>query len=117
MLRGTLLGLLIVASSGLGAQEKIVLSTPKPAATEYRVQELSMRWDDGAEGRCTISVRLVSNVSAEDELLHAYRGPEACTMLRALNKADLSAVSLQRRIMNRLIADKVIVGTAAGVPE
>lgn len=96
------------------SQERVVLTTPKPTVTEYRISELLLSWNDGVD--CTISVRLEPNV-AGPEMQHRYSGAAACQMLRALNTANLSTVSLQKRIINQLLADKVLSGAVAGTPE
>jgi hypothetical protein len=71
-------------------------------------------WIDA--NNCAIYITLVANIPT-DTFDHQYEGAEACTMLRALNKANLTTNSLHKRILDRLIADKVLVGAVAGVPE
>ena len=103
----------LLAACTMRAQEKVMLTTPVPAATEYQIVGITLRW--AANDRCSISVTL--NPNAGESISHSYSGAPACVMLRALNKADLSTVSLQRRILNQLITDKVIAGTVEGSPE
>ena len=44
-----------------------------------------------------------------------YKGDTATTLMRALNKADLSVKSLQRRILERLVVDgKLPAGAVTG---
>lgn len=53
-------------------------------------------------------------------LEHSWLGPSADADIVALNKANLSTVSLQRRLFNRLIADGVegiVGGTVTGTPD
>ena len=48
---------------------------------------------------------------------HVYNGQTADTLILALNKANLTTVSLERRILNQLVADGVIAGTITGTPD
>lgn len=107
--------LFILSTQITPGQEKIVLTNPPPSVSEYRIAELLLNWGVGES--CVLSIRLIPNVAGHQDIQHAYRGAAACTMLRQLNKADLSTISLHRRIMNQLIADKVFVGLATGTPE
>ncbi len=98
----------------LFAQERIVLQTAPAAPTEYRIQDIRLRW--GTDSTCAIDVRLMPNVGSV-AFDYRFDGANACTMLAALNKADLSKTSLQKRILDRMIADKIIVGSVSGSPE
>ena len=46
-----------------------------------------------------------------------YEGTDATTLMVALNKADLSVKSLQRRIMERAVSDGKLSGTISGTPD
>lgn len=46
-----------------------------------------------------------------------YEGTDATTLMVALNKADLSVKSLQRRIMERVVSDGKLSGTISGTPD
>jgi hypothetical protein len=47
-----------------------------------------------------------------------YTGADAVTLIRALNKANLSTQSMDNRIMARLLADgKLPSGTVSGSPD
>jgi len=46
-----------------------------------------------------------------------YEGSMATTLMKALNKADLSVKSLQRRIMERAVSDGKLNGTISGTPD
>jgi hypothetical protein len=49
---------------------------------------------------------------------YRYEGETALTMMRQLNKANLSTLSLHRRILERLAADgKLPSGTITGDPD
>ena len=104
------------------AQERVTLSAPvhvDPGATVFRVAELVL----SVEGHA-ITVRLKESdgaggfVADGHVLAFAYTGAEADAILSALNTANLSIKSLQRRIIEKLVADgKVSVGTITGVPQ
>ena len=57
------------------------------------------------------------NVANVEAVYNSTTTPTGDALLTGLNKADLSAKSLERRIYERLIADGVITGTIAGVPK
>ena len=46
-----------------------------------------------------------------------YEGTEATTLMRALNRANLSTKSLHRRIMEKAVSDGKLNGTISGAPE
>lgn len=48
---------------------------------------------------------------------HPYSGATADALILALNKANLSSISLEKRIMNQLIADGFEAGTITGSPD
>lgn len=104
--------------------ETIILATaevtPSISTTDYRVVFLSLDWD-----RSTIVIRLRGTngesrsftyggdrLSATDE-----QRAEALALMVALNKANLSTKSLQRRILERLIADGKLRGSVSGTPD
>ena len=110
----TVYACLVLLFVAVAAQEKLVLQTPPAAPTEYRVQSLRLEWGDVST--CAVIVRLIPNVGGE-VVNYRYDGAAACTMLQQLNKANLSTMSLQRRIIERLVTDKVLTGTVQGSPE
>jgi hypothetical protein len=63
--------------------------------------------------------RIVVKLRADDgkRVAHNYLGLTALTLMRQLNKADLTLTSLHRRVINRLIADGIIGGVVSGVPD
>lgn len=77
---------------------------------EYQVVYLELDWE-----RARIVVKL--HGSDGSRLSHNYRGDTATQLMRALNTANLSAKSLHRRVLERLVADGVIGGTISGVPD
>ena len=48
---------------------------------------------------------------------HTYSGSIALTLIRQLNTANFSTISLHKRIMNRLVTDGVITGAVSGSPD
>jgi hypothetical protein len=50
-------------------------------------------------------------------LTPATERQKAVTLMLALNKANLSLKSLQRRVLEQLVADGLIAGTISGVPD
>lgn len=46
-----------------------------------------------------------------------YSGLTAFNLIVALNKMNLSVISLERRILNQLISDGKLVGTVTGTPD
>ena len=94
--------------------ETLTLTTPEttPAitTTDYRVIYLHLDFE-GA--RIVIHVRGTNNERRQFD----YTGDTATQMMIALNKANLSIKSLQRRILERLAADGLLSGTVNGVPD
>jgi hypothetical protein len=109
----------------VNAQEKIVLSTPvfvDSGATEFRVASLYLkRAVTPAPAEIQAVFREVSGTSFLPNgrsLTCNYIGDEAEAKLIALNKANLSTISLERRITATCQADKKLgSGTITGVPE
>ena len=94
--------------------ETLTLSTPEttPAivTTDYKVA-LLMLDVEGAQ----IAVHLRGSNGERKEF--RYNGAEATALMVALNKANLAAKSLQRRILEKLTADGLIAGAVTGVPD
>ena len=89
----------------------VPIATPAPTMSDIRVSMIHL--DEDAE-QATFRVRSSSGLQRE----YTYQGAEAVTMIRALNKANLSVKSLNRRILERLIADHPeLSGTISGAPD
>lgn len=89
--------------------------TLKPTAVgsllDYQVQGVFLDW-----ARAWVRIWL-RNPAGKAEA-YGYSGAVATTLMRQLNKANLSTISLHRRILERLVADgKLPAGTVAGVPD
>lgn len=93
--------------------EQIDLTTPivvSKTTDFFRVVKLGLDW------RAAVIAIVLEGENGELQS-YRYEGSEATTLMIALNKANLSATSLQRRILNRLIADGRISGTVSGSPD
>jgi len=93
--------------------EKLDLTTPTPSipgVNNYTVDKLIL--DNGGS---RIDVFLLANNG--EQLRHSYYDSEADSLMVSLNKADLSTNSLQRRILQRLINDGVLIGSVSGTPD
>ncbi len=106
-----LIGLLMVPAVGFGA-ETLDLTAPvvKPSNTGYTVDELRLNW--GKE-----RILVVLRGSNGEQVHFSYHGAEATTLMQGLNKANLSANSLHKRILDRLVSDGKLVGTVSGTPD
>ena len=92
--------------------EEVILTTPvtTPSITAWKVSSLHLDWDNS---QITIKLRGPNG----ETKFHSYGGAVALTMMVALNKADLSSNSLHKRILNRLILDRTVLGTVTGTPD
>lgn len=89
--------------------EQITLAAPvnRPSVTDYRIGYFAI---DVTHQR--LIVELVAN--DETRLMHVWE--EAGALIGALNVANLTQKSLERRIYEKLIADGVLAGTVSGSP-
>lgn len=114
------------------AQEKLTLATPvaRPSVTEYQVEEIRIRRTDW-----TIRVVLVPNATGAPSVacewvltsLRCNNGyaktpapagfANAEAMVKSLNKANLTTVSLEKQVYNKLVADGAFAATVTGTPE
>lgn len=78
--------------------------------SSYQVNELILNWTGSY-----IRIGLISNIGNVQHF--EYDGDKALNLMRALNKSNLSTKSLQRRIIEQLIADGKLSGAVAGVPD
>lgn len=104
--------------------ESLVLTTaeviPAITTTDYRVVFLSFDWE-----RATILIRLrgtngeAKSFSYGGDRLTATDAEraDALALMVALNKANLSTRSLQRRVLERLVTDGKLTGTVSGTPD
>jgi hypothetical protein len=97
--------------------EQINLATPDQSVvgtSDYHVILLTLAFE-GSEGIPYIFIQL----RGSNGLTRSFRydGTTALNLMIALNKTDLSTKSLQRRILERLIADGKLIGTITGTPD
>jgi hypothetical protein len=90
--------------------EIVTLSVPVPSVVSYRVDSLLLNW-----GGAYIRVGLIGPNG--EAATREYSGPQATTLMIALNKANLSTTSLHKRILNQLIADGLLAGVIGGSPD
>jgi hypothetical protein len=92
--------------------EIVTLTSPitPPSLTTYSVRMIQMDLDVP-----TIVIRL-RGTNGEIKTC-SYAGATATTLMIALNKANLTSNSLQRRVLTQLIADGEISGTISGSPD
>jgi hypothetical protein len=83
---------------------------PQRVTSYYMVSRLVLDWD---------AQRILVGVRGEqgERRDFTYEGDTARTMMVALNKANLTANSLQRRVLERLSSDGLLAGTVAGTPD
>lgn len=92
--------------------EQLDLTTPitQPTRTAYSVASLALDW-----GNEVIRVGLLGSDTVPIQI--EWRGAQATTLMIALNKANLSTISLQKRILQQAVTDgKLPAGAVTGVP-
>lgn len=92
--------------------EQLNLTSPEIGETinDWKVTKLSLNWPGQL-----IVIELTSNINTK--YVHQYSGQTATDFMIILNKINLSIKSLQRRILERLIADGVKLGSIIGAPD
>ena len=96
------------------AVEQIDLTVPDQAqigTLTYNIARLVLDWEHGR-----IVIVLVGDNDERKQIVFG-EADNARAMMRALNKANLSVMSLHRRIMEKLVNDGHIVGSISGVPD
>jgi len=86
-------------------------TTPAINTTFYRVVFLLFNWRAPAE----IMIHL-EGTNGEIKQFR-YEGAAATALMITLNKANLSTISLQKRVLQKLVADGLIAGTVSGAPD
>lgn len=87
-----------------------IVPPPNPPTNYWRVDDVRLVWSAQL-----VKIGLVGQNGENKKF--AYTGAEAATMMVALNKANLSVKSLQRRVLERLIADGKLAGSITGSPD
>lgn len=81
-----------------------------PSRTTYRLSGLMLDWD-----AAYILVRVTGSDGVE--VRAEYSGATATALMTTLNTANLSANSLYKRVLNKLVTDgKLPAGTVSGTP-
>lgn len=83
---------------------------PQIVTADYRVRRLVL----DVEGAIVLIQLRGTNGEAKEFL---YEGSVARTLITGLNTANLSTKSLQRRILERLVADGKFAGSVTGTPD
>lgn len=103
-----LCGLLYAAPTW--AQEHVTLTTPVTQTVDsYRVGAICFDRD-----AARIDVRLTDPDTGKQVF---FKYEDALPLIRQVNKANNSTISMEKRIMNKLIADGKIDGSVSGVPD
>lgn len=103
--------------------ERIDLTTPIPSAARWFVQSLTVRRGMTASGGVITpnpsDSQITVGLLAENGQVKVWdwTGAPADTLIIALNKANLSTTTLNKRILDKLIADGVIAGVSAGAAD
>jgi hypothetical protein len=104
--------------------EELSLSTPEiiPQVTTatYRLVALFLDWE-----RTTIVIRLRGANGEVKSFTYGGNDPsttqaektKALNLMKALNVANLSLKSLQRRVLEQLATDGLLVGSVTGTPD
>lgn len=93
--------------------EIVTLTTPLPAAAVLRIADVDFNIR-GAMIRIVLA-EWANGVFVPNgrEVVREYSGAQATAMMTALNKANLTTISLNTRIMTQLITDG-LQGTVSG---
>lgn len=97
--------------------ETLTLAAPEtpPSITAWTVEEVYLVRGQNPPATAYIVIILRSNTG--ERYTHRYSEDEGWTLLKQLNTMNFSATSFNTRILQRLSADGVKVGTVAGTPE
>lgn len=95
--------------------DRVIPTPAAPGVTFHKIGELVLR--PGAdEGSALVAVTLLGD-NGEEESFRLASGAPARALLAQLNKADLSANSLQQRVLQKLVDDGHIDGAVSGTPD
>ena len=90
---------------------------PETVTTKYRVVALTLNLEAqvSPDGPGQILIELRDNLAAKSS--YSYVGPEAMSLIKFLNTANLSTKSMHKRILEKLAADGLLPGTVVGAPD
>lgn len=101
----------LVSTSFAGEQVDLTTSISKPSITYYRVGRLELDWD-----RAIIEIHLIFTPTGE-KFITGYTGTEATNLMVIMNKKNFTTISMQKTILQKLIADGKISGIISGNPD
>ena len=93
--------------------EQINLTTPisEPSTTFYKVMSLNCDWENAR-----VNIYLKDTVSNKRQHFE-YVGTVAADLMVLMSKKNFATTSMQRVILNKLIADGYLAGTISGSPD
>jgi hypothetical protein len=106
----------IGATIGLGAQERLDLTTPetKPTNPTYTISLVTFDWERGT----VIATLKGTNGELLTKVYTGSTAPTGISLMIALNKSNNSTTSLQKRIFLQLQADiPALAGAINGTPQ
>lgn len=103
--------------------EELVLTDPivepEKVTNKYRVVALTLDMEvvAGVPGTPPglVAIKLRDNYDVPSS--YQYIGPEAVTMIKTLNTANLTTKSLHKRVLEKLSNDGKLPGTVTGTPD
>ena len=94
----------------MAEQLALTVAIVPPSRTTYTVQELHLNWP-------TAVIQAMLLGSDGVLVVVGWEGSAATTLMVALNKANLSTTSLQKRVLQQAVTDgKLPAGTVTGTP-
>lgn len=100
--------------------ESITLSSPIAGQAAINILRPCLVILDAMNGRVTIQLReWVNGAFIQDGRFREFAydagtTPTGASLITALNKANLSTISLEKRIMNQLLTSGLLSGTVSG---
>ena len=96
--------------------EQVNLTAPitPPTLSNYKVEKLDL---DLGQVEALAEIFILLRGTNGGVFIYRYSGATARTLILQLNVVNLSTTSLQKRILQRLIADGVLSGTITGTPD
>lgn len=76
----------------------------------YRIASVALNWENK-----TMTIVLTAPGGFRKTI--QYVDPQATTMMRAINKANLSTKSLHKRLLEQLATDGELIGAISGLPD
>jgi len=93
------------------------VNTPSKTTTKYHVVAITLNMEALGPAGEPGFVHIALKSDSGNLLTHFYEGPQAQTMIKTLNTANLTTKSLHKRVLEKLAADGVLPGTVNGTPD